>query len=83
MSNIGCFNLLETTWFAGAHLAINDASCSSGVGTYVIRIVVQMTAVLMVINSVLVIIGFFDALLGWDVFDKNVEAVLYGAFFPV
>ncbi|MEM6252450.1 MAG: hypothetical protein AAF821_05955 [Cyanobacteria bacterium P01_D01_bin.156] len=46
-----------------------------------IRLVIRTTAILLSIGAVLVIVGLFDAFLGWNIFSQSVENFLYGVFF--
>lgn len=46
-----------------------------------IQFVVRATASLLGVSAMLVIVGLFDALLGWDIFSPSVEKILYGVFF--
>jgi hypothetical protein len=42
---------------------------------------VWMTVSLLSLGAVLVLLGIFNAQLGWDIFSPQVEAVMYGIFF--
>ena len=46
-----------------------------------LRFVVRLTALLLGIGSALVVVGTFDAVLGWDIFSPELESALYGVFF--
>jgi hypothetical protein len=43
--------------------------------------VIRATAALLAVGATLVIVGTFDSFLGWDIFSKRLESVLYGVFF--
>ena len=43
--------------------------------------VIRATAALLGVGAVLIVLGAFDAVLGWDIFGPTLEAVLYGLFF--
>ncbi len=45
-----------------------------------LRFVIRSTALLLAIATVLVIVGIFDATLGWDIFGPVLESVLVGVF---
>lgn len=45
-----------------------------------LRLVIRTTAILLAISAVLLIVGLFDALLGWDMFSQGMENLLYGVF---
>ncbi len=44
-------------------------------------VVIRGTAGLLAIGAALVVVGLFDAYLGWDIFSPRLEALLYGVFF--
>ncbi|NEO85401.1 MAG: hypothetical protein F6J87_14300 [Spirulina sp. SIO3F2] len=46
-----------------------------------LRLIIRTTAVLLTISAVLLIVGLFDELLGWDIFSQQLENLLYGVFF--
>jgi hypothetical protein len=46
-----------------------------------LRFIIRLTALVLGAGTVLVIVGFFDAFLGWDIFSPELESLLYGVFF--
>lgn len=45
-----------------------------------LSLVVRATVILLAASAVLVVLGIFNASLGWDIFSPEVEKVLYGVF---
>ncbi len=45
-----------------------------------LSLTVRITLILLVIGAILVVVGIFNSVLGWDIFGPKLEAFLYGIF---